>query len=88
MNRVLIVSRFIVHFKIIFNTILIDSLIDWLKFYKKTKTWILASLNVNYSLVPEEIWNSTPFDANYAESAHANVNQTGKNLKLKSAILK
>ncbi|CAJ0854683.1 11185_t:CDS:10 [Entrophospora sp. SA101] len=37
---------------------------------EKQVNWVLivTSLNVNYSLVPEEIWNSTPFDTNYAES--------------------
>nr|CAG8654143.1 14097_t:CDS:2 [Entrophospora candida] len=35
---------------------------------KTSESSIDTSLNVNYSLVPEEIWNSTPFDTNYAES--------------------
>nr|CAG8655491.1 16062_t:CDS:2 [Entrophospora candida] len=34
---------------------------------KTSESSIDTSLNVNYSLVPEEIWNSTPFDTNYAE---------------------
>ena len=36
-----------------------------------------------------EAWQTTPFDTNVAESAHAMVNRTtGKSLKLKTAILR
>ncbi|GBB97340.1 hypothetical protein RclHR1_02970015 [Rhizophagus clarus] len=41
-----------------------------------------------YSLMPHEHWQSTPFDTNIAESAHAMINRTGKPLKLKTAILR
>ncbi|PKY36995.1 hypothetical protein RhiirB3_460983 [Rhizophagus irregularis] len=35
-----------------------------------------------------EDWQTTPFDTNIAESAHAMINRTGKSLKLKIAILR
>jgi hypothetical protein len=35
-----------------------------------------------------EAWQTTPFNTNVAESAHAMINRTGKSLKLKTAILR
>ena len=37
--------------------------------------------------MPTNLWNSTPFDTNIAESAHASVNREGTKLKLRVAIV-
>ncbi|GBC34674.1 hypothetical protein GLOIN_2v1788167 [Rhizophagus irregularis DAOM 181602=DAOM 197198] len=58
----------------------------WLEYYQKP--WVLGSLTYHYSLMSYEDWQTTPFNTNIAESAHAMINRTGKSLKLKIAILK
>jgi hypothetical protein len=60
--------------------------LDWISFYKTP--WILASLTEAYTKMPIDLWNSTPFDTNIAESAHASVNREGTKLKLRTAIIK
>ncbi|CAG8749119.1 11021_t:CDS:2, partial [Gigaspora rosea] len=49
---------------------------DWISFYKTP--WILASLTQAYTKMPTNLWNSTPFDTNIAESAmHLTKKQKG-----------
>ncbi|CAG8499933.1 12595_t:CDS:2 [Dentiscutata heterogama] len=59
---------------------------DWISFYKTP--WILASLTEAYTKMPINLWNSTLFDTNIAESVHASVNREGTKLKLRTAIIK
>ncbi|CAG8821175.1 34340_t:CDS:2, partial [Gigaspora margarita] len=54
---------------------------DWISFYKTS--WILALLIQAYTKIPTDLWNSTPFDTNIAESAHVSVNREGTKLKLR-----
>ncbi|UZO20295.1 uncharacterized protein OCT59_012721 [Rhizophagus irregularis] len=63
-----------------------DGIQNWLEYYQKP--WVLGSLTYHYSLMSYEDWQTTPFDTNIAESAHAMINRTGKSLKLKIAILR
>ncbi|UZO06142.1 uncharacterized protein OCT59_026473 [Rhizophagus irregularis] len=62
-----------------------DGIQNWLEYYQKP--WVLGSLTYHYSLMSYEDWQTTQFDTNIAESAHAMINRTGKSLKLKIAIL-
>ncbi|CAB4375450.1 unnamed protein product [Rhizophagus irregularis] len=63
-----------------------DGIQNWLEYYQKP--WVLGSLTYHYSLMSYEDWQTTPFDTNIAESAHAMINRTGKSLKLKISILR
>ncbi|EXX71660.1 hypothetical protein RirG_076450 [Rhizophagus irregularis DAOM 197198w] len=63
-----------------------DGIQNWLEYYQKP--WVLGSLTYHYSLMSYEDWQTTQFDTNIAESAHAMINRTGKSLKLKIAILR
>ena len=60
--------------------------LDWLEYYQTL--WVLGSLTYYYSLMSYEDWQTTPFDTNIAESTHVVINQAGKSLKLKIAILR
>ncbi|CAG8546566.1 28903_t:CDS:2, partial [Dentiscutata erythropus] len=56
-----------------------DGALEWGNYYMKP--WRLASLNYNYSNIAEEDWRSAGENTNAAESAHADANREGTQMR-------
>ena len=68
------------------NNITNKFFIAWVK--DKRIPWVLSGISIAFTKMKHIIWNQTPNNTNVGESAHANINNDGRNLSLLSGIIR